>query len=97
MAENDTEMTLPTILSAAATGRLGELLTQATADSGVPFIALHDHDTGFAVFVEMLAGAPVLWRITGPMLPAQAGLWFQSLADSLAGNVATRGAAPRAH
>lgn len=82
-------MNLPQLLSPAGTQRLQQLLAEIT-EAEMQVLAVHDPETGFAVFVEVVAGLPVLWRVTGPVLPAQASRWFQSLAESFAANPASR-------
>lgn len=75
-------MTLPEILSAPAHDRLVSLLNEAAADNRNQVVALHDPERGFALWVEVAGGMPILWRITGPVLPAQAQRWFADLATT---------------
>lgn len=82
-------LSLPQLLTPAGTERLQRLLAEITA-AEMQVVAVHDPETGFAVFVEVVAGLPVLWRVTGPVLPAQASCWFQSLAESFGANPASR-------
>lgn len=77
-------MTIPQLLTPPSTARLLDLLAEAKDEHRLQVIAVHDPETGFAVFVELIAGLPVLWRMTGPLLPAQASEWFHSLAAPLA-------------
>lgn len=70
------------ILGTAAHDRLVSLLNEAAADNRSQVLALHDPERGFALWVEVVSGMPVMWRITGPVLPAQAQRWFADLATT---------------
>lgn len=83
-------LTIPVLLGDSCTRQLMGLLAEAQGEERLQVIAVHDPETGFAAFVEVAAGVPVLWRLAGPMLPAQAQTWFQSLAESFAANPTPR-------